>query len=324
MLAGPMAGFSALLSNIPLIFNCRKQVKKFYAATAILLIPLPYLIDVSRRATESPVLNFNSESAVQVFQSVFGPHQQYLVILLLLVGPVLAKDNVTRWRLAVPSCLLFGIYLNPWLAELISKHVTTPPVYWRVVWSFPLLIYSSIAFCMIFTTYLESTVNRLLRGLLAAVVLGLMIYTLPLYTLRLDNIGPIEGFATWKIPKNHLHIAEKAMKLSHHGKLLAPDEIAGVIARFEQHPPLVNVREAYLELLRPAMEENNYKPRRVLYDFITTPLKEDQHVRIALKTLDVSIIVMHLSNESSEKIHLLLTEHYERQAPIADYSIWRK
>lgn len=324
MLAGPMAGFSALVSNIPLIFNGREPVKKFYAATAILLIPLPYLIYVSRHATKSPLLNFNSESAVQVFQSVLGPHQQYLIILLLLAGPILAKDTITRWRLAVPPLLLFGIYLNPWLAELISKHITTPPVYWRVVWSFPILIYSAIAFCMIFTTRLESTANRLLHGLLAAVVLGLMIYTLPLHTLRLDNIGPIEGFATWKIPKNHLQIAEKAVKLSHHGKLLAPDEIAGVIARFEQHPPLVNVREAYLELLRPAMKEDNYKSRRLLYDFITTSLKEDRQVRIALKKLDVSIIVMKISNESSEKIDLLLTEHYERQAPIADYSIWRK
>jgi hypothetical protein len=280
---------------------------------------------IKQHSTGSPIIGFNCESAIQILQSIFGPHQQYLITLLLLAAPILAKDNVTRWRLAVPLLLLFGIYLNPWLAELIAKHITTPPVYWRVVWSFPILIYSAITFGLIFTTYFERRVNRLLQRCLAVVVLGLVIYTLPLHTLRLNNIGPIEGFATWKIPKNNLQVAEKAVKLSHHGKLLAPDEIAGVIARFEQHPPLVNVREAYLELLRPAMPEMNYQSRRVLYDFITTPLKVDvQHVRNALKMLDVSIIVMHMSSETAEKSHLLLTERYERQAPIAHYTIWKK
>jgi hypothetical protein len=94
MLAGPIAGFGALVSNIPLAL--KGKVKKLYPAFAILLIPIPYLINVALQSKGSPIMKFENETAANVWNSVFGNHQQYLMGILLLAGPILAKDTITR------------------------------------------------------------------------------------------------------------------------------------------------------------------------------------------------------------------------------------
>lgn len=324
MLAAPIAGFSALISNIPLAI--RKETKKLYSASAILLVPLPYLIAVALQANGSPIMNFENETAANVFTSVFGKHQQYLVGLLLVAGPVLAKNTVTTWRLAVPPLLLLGIYLNPWLSSLVSKYVTTPPVYWRVVWSFPILVYAAISLSLIAVELLERKTSRLFIGLLAAIVLGLTVRTFPLNTLRVENVEFTERFASWKVPDSHLVVAQKAARVDNAGgRLLAPDEIAGLISRFEQHPRLVSTRGLYLDLLRHAIGEDSYRQRRVLYDLVTgKPVEKADLVRLALRSLEVSIIVVHLDNEYPQVISLFESEGYKCLEVVNRYSIWKR
>lgn len=323
MLAGPIVGFGALISNIPLALKGGQ--KRFYYAFAVLLLPLPYLIDVALQSRGSPIMNFGTESAADVWASVFGSHQQYLVGILLLAGPVFAKDTITRWRLGVPPFLLFAIYLNPWLSDFISKYVTTPPVYWRVVWSFPILVFAAVSFCLIAIGLLERKTSRFTLALASTVVLGLTLYSLPFNTLRPDNIGPAEGFAAWKVPGAHLVVAQKAIKIdSDGGRLLAPDEIAGVISRFEQHPRLVSSRGLYLDLLGSSIGEIEYRERRALYDFVTGKTAEKgELIRLALRTLDVSVIVVNEDNETPEVIRLLKSEGYHQQERIHGYQIWK-
>ncbi len=182
MLAAPIAGFGAVMSNIPLALKVRRQ--RLYAALAVLFIPLPYLIDTAMQSTGSPVFNFGTESADNVWISVFGQNQQYLIGMLLLAGPVLANDRITRWRLTVPPLLMLAIYLNPWLSGFISNHLTTPPVYWRVVWSFPILVFSAVSLCLIIIRVSEGILPKLYSVSLFLGILLLTIYSLPLNTLR--------------------------------------------------------------------------------------------------------------------------------------------
>jgi len=324
MLAGPIVGFGALASNIPLAL--KGDLNKIYYALAILLIPLPYLIDVLLQSKDSMVMNLGTETAANVWVSVFGPHQQYLVGILLLAGPVLAKDTITRWRLAVPPFLLFAIYLNPWLSAFLSNYITTPPVYWRVVWSFPILVFAAVSISMIASELFERKTSKFPIALLSTLVLILVFYSLPFNTLRLSNIGPIEGFAAWKIPGAHLVVAQKAIKsISDGGRLLAPDEIAGVISRFEQHPRLVSTRGFYLEMFRSSIGEIEYRQRRILYDFVKGQNKgKSEIVRLALRTLDVSVIVLHMNTETLNVISFLKSEGYRKGEEISGYSIWTR
>jgi len=324
MLAGPVAGFGALISNIPLALKGDKN--KLYFTLAVLFIPLPYLINVALQAKGSPIMDFGIETAENVWIAVFGVHQQYLVGILLIAGPVLAKDTITKWRLAVPPFILFAIYLNPWLSDFISKYVTTPPVYWRVVWSFPILVFAAVSFCMIATELFERKPYRLLVALLSAIVLGLTFYSFPFNTLRSENIGKIESFATWKIPSPDLIVAQKAIAMYQgDGMLLAPDAIAGVISRFEEHPRLVSTRGLYLDLLKPALGDEEYTKRRVLYDFVMGNIEGDgELVRITFRSMKPSLIVLNLNSESPLAVELLSAEGFNKREVINNYSYWVK
>ncbi|PCK90609.1 hypothetical protein PsyrCH409_18275 [Pseudomonas viridiflava] len=321
MLAAPMAGFGALASNLPLALGERK---KLCYGIATLVIPLPYLINVVLQAKGSPVLDFGVETSENVWTTVFGPHQQYLVGILLLAGPVLAKDTVTKWRLAVPPLILFGFYLNPWLADFISRYLTTPPVYWRVVWSFPLMTFAAVSLCMIVVELIEQKQYRWLSASLSVIVFGLVIYSLPYHTLRPDNIGKIENFASWKILAPDLSVAEKAMDLKvDGGAVLAQDEIAGVISRFEHHPRLLMTRVLYLYLLRPAIGEEEYAKRLALYNFITGKIEGNgEQVRPIFRSANVALVILNVANETPLAIDILSTEGYTRLDAVNGYSFW--
>ena len=324
MLMGPIVGFGALISNFPLAL--KGDLRKIYYASAILLIPFPYLINVAMESNGSPILNLGSETSANVWTSVLGAHQQYLVGFLILAGPVLAKDTVTRWRLAVPSLLLFAVYLNPWLAGFISNYVTTPPVYWRVVWSFPILVFAAVSFCMIVVDLFGRKSSRLIPTVLSTVVLALTIYSLPFNTLRPENIGPVEGFATWKVPGTHLVVAQKAIAIDNDGgRLLAPDEIAGVISRFEDRPRLISTRGLYLDLMRPLVGDAEFMPRKLLYDFVTgNGIPQIEKVRSAFRSLDVSVIVIKLDIETNGVLTLLESEGFKQRELVDGYSIWAR
>lgn len=324
ILMGPIVGFGALMSNLPLVL--KGDLKKLYYAFAVLLIPFPFLINVALESKGSPVINFGTENPANVWASVFGSHQQYLVGFLILAGPVLAKDIVTRWRLAVPSLLLFAIYLNPWFANFIAKYVTTPPVYWRVFWSFPVLVFAAVSFCMIMAEFFERKSSRLIPVILSFVVAVLTICSLPFNTLRSENIGSIEGFASWKVPVAHLDVAQKAMDRDNDGgRVLAPDEIAGVISRFEKHPRLISTRGLYLDLMRPLVGESEFMPRKLLYDFVTSNgNQQTEGIRSALRMLDVSVIVLRSGIETSFVFTLLESEGFKRVELVNGYSIWAR
>jgi hypothetical protein len=322
MLMGPIAGFSALISNVLLLRS--GSSKKFLYALAVLFIPLPYLIIVALESSGSPVMELGSESAANVWLSVFGSHQQYLVGVLLLAGPVLAKESLTRWRLAIPPFFLYAIFLNPVLSEFISKYITTPAVYWRVVWSFPILIFSAISLRLIIFEIMDRRFKIFVRVLLVSAVFLAVIYSLPFNTLRKENIGPIDGFAGWKIPQGHLRVAEIAMSLvRNNGRLLAPDEVAGVVSRFEHHPKLISTRGFYLSWMQPSLSPSEYKARFALYSFIVGNVIEDGSiVRDALRALDVSVIVLNLNAESRTHLETLRNANYNRHSVIDVYAIW--
>lgn len=325
MLAAPMAGLGALISNLPAMDKVVR--KKPWGVLATLAIPLPYLIAVATDSGwSSSLVKFQSESATQVWKSVFGTNQQYLVAILLLAGPVLARDPVIRRRLAIPPLLLFAIYLNPWLSDFISKNVTTPPVYWRVVWSFPILIFAAASVCIVIDRLIEGKERRFFLAILSVVIIGLFAFSLPSNTFRSKNIGTMQVFAGAKIPVNYYAVAEKAIQVSGNiHSLLAPDEISGVISRFEAHPKLVSVRGIYLDLLAPALGSEGYRQRGVLHAFVSGFSENNrENIRAALTSLEVTTIVMPQPNESESIIMFLKAENYEMVEAINGYTIWNK
>jgi hypothetical protein len=325
MLAAPMAGFGALLSNALLIE--KESRKKLWGGLMTLAIPLPYLIMVAVESHGgSSLLHFQIEKPFQVWESVFGPRQQYVVAILLLAGPVLARDALTRHRLAIPPLILFAIYLNPYLSDFISKNITTPPVYWRVVWSFPILIFAAASACTILDRLMESQKLRSFPAFLSAIVFALLGLSLPYHTLRSDNIGFHLDFASRKVPAHQYAVAESAIRVNGQGnRLLAPDEISGVISRFEEHPKLVSVRSLYIDLLASALGKEAYRDRSVLHGLVSgSPARDIETTRAALNSLRVATIVMLDNKENEASAQLLEGERYRRAEIVNGYVIWSR
>ena len=324
ILAAPMAGFGALISNVPLIDKASR--KKLLGVFVTLAIPLPYLIAVAVGSNfGSSVAEPQSEIPLNVWTSVFGSNQQYLAAMLLLIGPVLARDSITRWRLAVPPLLLFAVYLNPWLSNFIAKNITTYPVYWRVVWSFPVLIFAAASLCIVVDRIIDGGGRRFFYYILSIIVIGLFIVSLPFHTLRQENVGFINSFATKKIPVNDYIVAEKAIHVSGNvGRILAPEEISGVISRFEVHPKLVSAREHYLNMFAQVLGYEAYRQRQELQQLVSGVIDHDKKtVQRALTSLNVSTIVIPKINEKKDILDFLTSENYELVADIRGYSIWR-
>jgi hypothetical protein len=324
ILAAPMAGAGALLSNCSLLN--RQSKRKFWYVVATLSIALPYLIAVMLSSQGGASLSqFETELPATVWKSVLGWRQHYFVAVLLLAGPILAGDKLLRLRLAVPMLLLLAIYLNPWLSPLISRFVTTPPVYWRVMWSFPLLVAAAAGFCLVIEYVREKATRRVFSAVLGAAVLILLAVSIPFHTLRQDNDIRWD-FAGKKISPDDYEVAQAAISVMDDGvgRLLAPDEISGIVAMFETHPVLVNARSLYIGFLAPAMGEKESVARQLLHDFVSGAAEPGPAVRAALNSLNVATVVTHRSNQQPELELLLEDERFMRAHAVHGYDIWHR
>ncbi|VVN93135.1 DUF6077 domain-containing protein [Pseudomonas fluorescens] len=324
MLAAPLAALGAIASNYPkFIFKKRREI---LSAISPLLIPIPYLLTVAMQYnTGHTVISSETETAHQVWTSVFGERQQFLVALLLLLGPLLATDRITRWRLSVPVFILLALYLNPFLSSIISKYVTTPPVYWRVVWSLPILAFAAAAITLLISRLKDEPTSLPLIAA-ASVIFYLIIYSADENSLRKENIGEIGKFAALKVDPTDLEVAKVAVQMSFGScKILAPDDISGVISRFEIHPPLIGVRGIYLQMLADYIETPELEARQTAINFASSDaLPSRENLQRALSSLDVGTIVIANQNASIEKNELLSRNNYIKKFNTGRYTIWSK
>lgn len=265
ILGAPLAGAVAATSAAPPF--SRTTARRWLALGATTLVALPYLAFVALRSHDASALrHLMLESPTAVWSGVFGPHQQYLTAFLLLLAPFLANTGVLRWRLAVPPLILFAILLNPLLAPWIARYITTPEVYWRVTWAFPTLIYLGIAIALILDQVRRSP-RLASHASVTATAVGLLVtVALPGNTLRASN--QVEWrFASRKLEPADARVADTLLRVAGKGKILANDPISGILAMHENHPPLVNVRTAYLTAMSPYMARDEFEDRSQLAQF---------------------------------------------------------
>jgi hypothetical protein len=177
---------------------------------------------------------------------------------------------------------------------------------------------------MIISDLLERKTFGLARKIAFTMALVLTLYSLPFSTLRSQNVDAYAGFAKRKISPLDLAVAEKAISSDNDGgRLLAPEEIAGIISRFEQHPKLVFTRRMYIDMMRAHITENEFVTRSSLYDFVTN-CNIDKNTLPSLQALNVSEIVVNGTNETTQFADFLVSAQYQRYAKINGYSIWTK
>lgn len=322
-LAAPMAGMTAALAAHPI--DGRIHAKKLLNLCATCAVALPYLAWIAWSSHDAAVLtNEGQQSAVAAWMDVFGRTQQYLIASILLLGPLLTSNRILRWRLSIPCIVLLAVLLNPWLAGLISKYVTTPPVYWRVTWIFPLTIFLSTSIMIVTQRTWHA---RRGHELPFAAATGIGIMALGAISLP-GNIAHSAnhvqwGFSARKVDANDMAVAEQAIHVTKVGKVLAPDNIAGLIPIHEEHPDLVNVRDFYIDMLRNAMSPDEYKDRKLLTSWINGSDQPPLLINKALTDLDVTTIITKAAPATNTS-SLLPEAHFNPVTTSYGYTVWTK
>lgn len=318
MLAAPMAAGTALVASA--LTAPRERYPRLAAMACTLLIPLPYLLYVAMAAHGGGDLPSAEEPAPAVWVGVFGSRQQYAVALLLLTAPALARDSRTRAWLAVPPLILLGVLLNPWLDHFISQDITTAPVYWRVTWCFPIFIYMAWSIYAIGRELRLSSTHFLLGAMTAT----LLAWSLEFSVLRAGN-GVSWHLAGRQIPAADYSAAKQTLKLAENkARILAPEPVSSVIARFEDHPRLALVRDMYLPMLQASVGEATMAQRLRLRDFVNGSFQERDTTAIfsALRELDVGTVVTNAGESPTNR--LLTTDDYTLIDTVGPYAIWRR
>jgi hypothetical protein len=292
ILCAPLTVVIAAISAAPPF--SRKNIWRCFNMAAISLLALPYLVFVMVQSHAGEALaGFAQESPHTVWLHVYGSTQQYFIAALLLSAPIFALNPTTRWRLALPPFILFAVFLNPWLAPYISTYITSPPVYWRVTWIFPALIYLGAGICLI----ANATIDRN-KTFPATAILLLCLFVFGAMSVPLNAVRPANfvkwDFAGRKVDPTQMAIAQQAMDLNqNHGRVLAPDEISGLMTMYESHPKLVNVRMFYLDLFASQMPPIEYEERKMLSALVVgQSASGPAELESALNKLDVTTVVM--------------------------------
>jgi hypothetical protein len=316
MLAAPLCTATAIAAVA--LTAPRTLYPRLAMAACTLIIPLPYLLYVAASAHATGDLPGAVESAPAVWLAVFGKHQQYLVALLLLVAPAMASSGRMRALLAVPPLILLGILLNPWLAGTISHYVTTAPVYWRVTWCFPVVAYMAWSICAS-AEQLRVTRPHLILGITIA---SLLAWSVASSVLRANN-GVFWHFVGRQIPPADYDAAVHTLKLAEHdARILAPETVSGVIARIEDHPRLILVRDMYLPMFQSSLGDAGLRPRMLLRDFVIGAFQEHDAnaVSSALASLDVGTVVTQAGESPTNR--LLAADGYALAETVGPYAIW--
>lgn len=327
MLAAPMAAGTALCAV--LLTTPRAGWRRLLPAMLTLIVPLPYLVYVAIASKDGALVSGTPETAEMVWHSVFGEKQQYLVALLVLTGPAFARDTRDRIWLAVPPLVLLAIFLNPFFAGLISRYLTTAPVYWRVTWCLPILAYLAWSFCLVFDRAVERFAIRNAAAWMAPLLVLLVLLTgLPFNVLRPSNEVQWD-FGQLKIPASELAVARAANALAPPGmSLAAPESVSFIVPMFEHHPRLVGVRNMYLQTLAVAMDSRDYQARMMIADFVTNGLSPGADLKAmsgALVRLKVGVMVLSVDAASRPRSRSLLAGNgFVLVETLEKWTIWQR
>ncbi|WP_454824709.1 DUF6077 domain-containing protein [Paraburkholderia xenovorans] len=322
MLIAPIAAAVAAISDWRP--SNKETSKRLVCAWLMTTVSLPYLLTVAAAARGMDIPRWN-EPPAHVWLTVFGARQQFLVVLLLACAVAIPIDSRVRRLMIVPPLVLMGVLLNPLFAGFVSSKITTPDVYWRVVWVFPVLPFLAVGGCALVMHVMQ---HRSLRDPLSALALLLcagILMAAPLNSLRQSNQGVEWHFAKWKVKQPDLDVALAASRATGQTcRLLAPDNISGIVSGFENHPALIAVRGHYLNQLRAAMGEMEFRQRLSLYDLVSgnEPFNKTEASE-ALSQLRVATVVLDDALDPSGKGRaLLLRDGFTLTGTYGTFRIW--
>jgi hypothetical protein len=252
------------------------------------------------------------------------------------------RGPAQRFATLVPAAI-FVLFLNPYAAELVSRHVTGPS-YWRALWSLPVPIL--MALLLTVPLQLDRSRNARIGGwLAAALAVGALVAFVPPYSaLSTKNRVYYGRFPQLKVPGVSYEVARQLSLRAPRGSMVvAPQKIALRVISFHDHPYVSYAREAYLQRIEAELGPEEAQLRMLLSEVVSYPMM-DIEVRIrttedferrsqtpdvlrvfrrGLERLDVRGVCLNQHAPLAPEVRALLSSMgFEIEVGVLGYEIW--
>jgi len=132
------------------------------------------------------------------------------------------------------------LFLNPIIAPFIIKYVTTPNIYWRLFYIYPLVLLLGLTGALLFE-YTNKFSKSARTGLISGVVLSLFIAHFLPFTTSVLYLRADLGWPRYKMSPTIEKYAKDVIANTPEGPMLAPLPLGGVIAMLNSNYPQMRV-----------------------------------------------------------------------------------
>jgi len=327
-LAPVVAGLS-LATALPLS-AWRRGAAGLGASAYVLAVALAMRSETTRTFAQATVgtpelLQRPEALASMAFRSVFGwGPLAYAAMLPWLAGWAFAGTSLLRRMYAFFGLALSLLFWNPFWADWIAAHVTSPPTYWRVMWLLPLPLWVGIVLSAPLRWRQGPRAAGVATCLLATTVaLGLG----PTYqALSVDN-GVSLRAPGWKVPVPAFEAARTLRdRLAPGVRVLAPGAVATWVPTLSDHPYPLLVRPLYTPILEHALSAEALEERRALTAWVegrVRPPHAERRLADAIRRIPIAGVA--LTREAAGDAALLATLREGGLAPALrndEFEVW--
>jgi hypothetical protein len=198
--------------------------------------------------------NMTSGAAINVgFSTSFWDQLAYLTnrnypvtwISFVLGAVVTVYLSTQRIFFAAWICVAFLLSLNPYVAPVIIKYVTTENIYWRLFYLLPFPIVLAVGAAL----FSDRCRTRSLRTAIhvATLLTTPLAISGPASVIRAENYASF-GFPGYKIDPGLLSLTHGIAESAPHGRMLAPVEVANALVTITSKFPQFTIRSDQLRL----------------------------------------------------------------------------
>jgi hypothetical protein len=260
-----------------------------------------------------------------VWLDVFGPLAHAAMWVGVMFMAALIGGTAWLRRYATLAGLVFwGMFANPFLATYISRYVTSPPVFWRILWILPF----PVLFAGVATAGFSLPLRRapyVGKAWMAAMLVFFALLLPSRFVFSKENSVHL-GWPTVKIDPQDLAVARYLHgRLPTGAKILAPEPISWIIPTYRWGLYAVAPRWNVINYtVRYQFEDKTYYQQlSELFSYVEGKGELDSDImRRYVKEQDLGAVVVVQDAKDKERLHDLLAVLGFRQKTLLGYEIF--
>lgn len=293
----------------------------------ILALPLGYIgivaLYLRAKVMENAVISsFTANSTSEIISAVYGTHTQYIVLFCLVGAWLFVPTKPARRSLYYLAVISLIGPMNPFIGGILAQYVTSPAVYWRILWCVPALLCCIIVFVFCFEYCFARDTKWRVSGMILFTIL--LAWLLPFNVLRSTNRVVLDFPRLKVIPNDYAVAMQINSMVPLEAAILSPEAVSIWIAAQPLHPFLPINRQIDILYMRQYLASDDYSLRSRLSNLVNGGVDIDAQslVRTAIKKYSISLIVLFasLDRQLSQELQL---QGFTRSVSHG-YAIWLK